>query len=131
MSNFDSKIYKIAKDFVRGQFEDGKLESIFTTTEEAAGTAALNENDFALACLRLICKDTRAFIDPTKNSDEFSQMVKDLKLNELGGIDLGFGQGTSNNLLYRLAIDTTHLKIKKHTRQKTSFSNLLSMMINF
>jgi len=104
MSNFDSKIYKIAKDFVRGQFEDGKLESIFTTTEEAAGTAALNENDFALACLRLICKDTRAFIDPTKNRDEFSQMVKDLKLNELGGIDLGFGQGTSNNLLYRIAI---------------------------
>tara|TARA_R110002124_G_scaffold7285_2_gene42336 strand:+ start:4473 stop:8582 length:4110 start_codon:yes stop_codon:yes gene_type:complete len=103
MSNFDSKIYKIAKEYVRSKATANPSELNFIFEAEN-GFEAKQENDFALACLRLICKDTRAFIDPTKNPDEFSQMVKDLKLNELGGIDLGFGQGTSNNLLYRLAI---------------------------
>ena len=129
MSNFDSKIYKTAKEYVRKESQANKLDSIFTTTEATAGSTSLNENNFALACLRLICKDTRAGIDPTKNPDEFSQMVKDLKLNELGGIDLGFGQGTSNNLLYRLAIQRYSLQIlsaEKFIFKNSLLNNLLS-----
>ena len=131
MSNFDSKIYKTAKEYVRKESQANKLDSIFTTTEATAGSTSLNENNFALACLRLICKDTRAGIDPTKNPDEFSQMVKDLKLNELGGIDLGFGQGTSNNLFYRLAIKHYPLNLKKKYLLKDEFLKAAFVDYNF
>ncbi len=126
MSNFDSKIYKIAKEYVRSKAtaNPSELNFIFEAENEFE---AKQENDFALACLRLICKDTRAFIDPTKNSNEFSQMIKDLKLNELGGIDLGFGQGTSNNLLYRLANRHYSLKDKKTYSSK---DKLLKFALN-
>ena len=125
MSNFDSKIYKIAKGFVReaATANPPRLHSIFKAVN---GIDAKKENDLALACLRLVCKDTRAFIDPTKNPDEFSQMVKDLKLNELGGIDLGFGQGTSNNLLYRLAIQHYPLDLIEPTLKNELLRNALA-----
>jgi len=130
MSNFDSKIYKIAKEYVRSRAtaNPSQLNSIFEAENQFE---AKKENDFALACLRLICKDTRAGIDPTKNPDEFSQMVKDLKLNELGGIDLGFGQGTSNNLFYRLAIKYYPLNLKEEYDYKDEFLKTAFVDYNF
>ena len=127
MSNFDSKIYKIAKEYVRSSAtaNPSQLHFIF---ESVNGISAKKENDFALACLRLICKDTRIFNDPNKNSAEFAQAVKDLKLNILGGSDLGFGKGTSNNLIYRIAID--YYKDLEVRKKKPLRNNFLSMAVS-
>lgn len=127
MSNFDSKIYKIAKEYVRGKAtaSPSELNSIFEAENQSE---AKKENNFALACLRLICKDTRIFNDPNKNSAEFAQAVKDLKLNILGGSDLGFGKGTSNNLIYRIAID--YYKDLEVRKKKPLRNDFLSMAVS-
>ena len=101
MSFDNKKVYEIAKAYVKDQ--SGGFD-LFISPGDITGARAVNENNFALACLRLLFGGSETSIDPVNNEKEFAQTVKKLKLNELGGKDLGFGTGNANNLIYRLFI---------------------------
>ena len=87
MSFDNKKVYKIAKEYVKDQLGGFDL---FISLGGSAGGNTVNENNFALACLRLLFGGSETSIDPVNNEKEFAQTVKKLKLNELGGKDLGF-----------------------------------------
>lgn len=62
---------------------------------------------FTIACLRMLMQDAISFVDPYEKEEAFKGIAKSIRLNEFvyygKDIDLGFGQGTANNLLYKLA----------------------------
>tara|TARA_R110002020_G_scaffold226401_3_gene436820 strand:+ start:125 stop:4183 length:4059 start_codon:yes stop_codon:yes gene_type:complete len=117
----NKEVYEIAKKYVKSQLGNFDLF-------ESVGSD--DENNFALACFRLLYGGQKAFIDPTNNKQEFSQIVKQLKLNELEGGDLGFGNETANNLIYRLFIthidklsSTDSLTERQKSKTKLTFMN--------
>ncbi len=110
MSFDNKKVYEIAKKYVFKELGNFDLFDPISDNDE--------QDNFALACLRLLFGGPETSIDPNNNKKEFAQTVKKLKLNELGGKDLGFGTGNANNLIYRLFI--AHIKsLDERQKSKT------------
>lgn len=93
-------------DFPKVQFA-GKNQEVIDLT--------FNVNDFttlSITSLRMILQDPLAFTDPADNLEKFGNIARAIRLNnfkEYGkNFDLGFGNGSSNNLIYKLA--TYYLK---------------------
>tara|TARA_R100000664_G_scaffold24516_1_gene34323 strand:+ start:4726 stop:8907 length:4182 start_codon:yes stop_codon:yes gene_type:complete len=89
---------------------------------------AFNENSLttvSIPSLRLILEDPLAFTDPIDNLDKFGNIARAVRLNnfkEYGkNVDLGFGNGDSNNLIYKLATD--YLKNTNKVSADDSISN--------
>ena len=99
------KIYAEAKSWVR---KDIKNYDLFAgEMSDTSKNVNDTKNLYTLSCLRLLAQDPVVFIDPIEKNDAFEGIARSVRLNEFGtygkNIDLGFGTGTSNNLLYKLA----------------------------
>lgn len=68
-----------------------------------------DQNLFAIACARYLTNDKTAYTDPEDQKEDFQKFAQSLRLNDFKSsnkqIDVGVGIGTSNNLLYKLAVD--------------------------
>lgn len=67
-----------------------------------------DENLYAIACSRYLTGDKTAYYDPEEQKQDYENFVKTLRLNDFKAsgkqIDVGVGFGSSNNLLYKLAV---------------------------
>ena len=97
------KIYAEAKKWVRDNLKNYDLFEGDKDSEDVNTP----KNLYTLSCLRLLAQDPVVFTDPIEKGDAFESVARSVRLNEFGtygkNIDLGFGTGTSNNLLYKLA----------------------------
>ena len=67
-----------------------------------------DENLYAIACSRYLTGDKTAYYDPEEQKQDYENFVKTLRFNDYKAygkqIDVGVGFGSSNNLLYKLAV---------------------------
>jgi len=127
------KIYAEAKKWVRDNLKNYDLFDGDKASEDVNGpNEDVNgpKNLYTLACLRLLLQDPVVFTDPIEKGDAFEGVARSVRLNEFGtygkNIDLGFGTGTSNNLMYKLAYEFFKKKdnwseIKESRKTKAGF----------
>ena len=122
------KIYAEAKSWVRKDLKNydlfaGEMSDISKNVNDP-------KNLYTLACLRLLLQDPVAFIDPVEKKNAFEGVARSVRLNEFSNfgknIDLGFGGGTSNNLMYKRAYEFFKKKnnwpeIKESRKTKAGF----------
>jgi|TARA_R110002020_G_scaffold273414_2_gene488567 hypothetical protein len=117
------EIYTRAKTYFE-KFATANLgDSVFLSAGKSTNVNT-DENLFAIACARYLTNDKTAYTDPIKQKEDFQKFAQFLRLNDFKSsskqIDVGVGIGSSNNLLYKLAVeylaksgqDPTKLKAK-------------------
>ena len=117
------EIYTRAKAYFE-KFATANLgDSVFLSAGKSSDVNT-DENLFAIACARYLTNDKTAYTDPIDQKEDFQKFAQFLRLNDFKSsnkqIDVGVGIGSSNNLLYKLAVeylaqsgqDPTKLKAK-------------------
>ena len=107
------KIYTRAKTHFKNNLDQALVKTLklpgdpFVSNGNKADINNL-ENSFAIVSARYLINDTVAMTDPDDNKEDYQNFVKALRLNDFRSsnkaIDVGTGIGSSNNLLYRLAL---------------------------
>ena len=110
------EIYTKAKEYFKKfavsesqEFTTANLgDSVFLSTGKSSDVNT-DQNLFAIACARYLTNDKAAYTDPEDQKEDFQKFAQSLRLNDFKSsnkqIDVGVGIGTSNNLLYKLAVD--------------------------
>jgi len=110
------EIYTKAKEYFKKfavsesqEFTTANLgDSVFSSVGKSSDVNT-EQNLFAIACARYLTNDKTAYTDPEDQKEDFQKFAQSLRLNDFKSsnkqIDVGVGIGTSNNLLYKLAVD--------------------------
>jgi len=111
--SLSKKIYTRAKTHFKNNLDEALVKALklpgdpFVSNGNKADINNL-ENSFAIVSARYLINDTVAMTDPDDNKEDYQNFVKALRLNDFRSsnkaIDAGTGIGSSNNLLYRLAL---------------------------
>jgi hypothetical protein len=117
------EIYTRAKAY----FE--KLANLGDSAFLSAGKSSdvnTDENLFAIACARYLTNDKTAYTDPIDQKEDFQKFAQFLRLNDFKSsnkqIDVGVGIGSSNNLLYKLAVEYLSQSGQDPTKLKAKLS---------
>lgn len=101
---FNKELYKVAKEF----FEATLNPTVFKSKGQSTDINSA-QNLFAINCARVLIDDKSAFLDPIDKKGDFQNFARSLRLNDFVAsgkdLDAGYGNGSSNNLVYRLAIE--------------------------
>tara|TARA_R110002020_G_scaffold14313_6_gene50844 strand:- start:17851 stop:22047 length:4197 start_codon:yes stop_codon:yes gene_type:complete len=101
---FNKELYKVAKEF----FEATLNPTVFKSKGQSTDINSA-QNLFAINCARVLINNKSAFLDPIDKKGDFQNFARSLRLNDFVAsgkdLDAGYGNGSSNNLVYRLAIE--------------------------